>query len=138
LREHGEIKQSQTLCARGNWAVKRQRCRTDRSRFIDHRARLTHPRARAQINVGIYIYSIISLYADAVRQMYMYRSDGEPREMVVGMIEIIRSDAEIGEKIKSRRYMQATCFAPLQRKGNKPFAYRRNRGFRRLKNVVRI
>lgn len=65
--ERGEIKQSQTLCAHGNWAVKRG-SGADRSRFIDHRARLTHPRACArEINVGIYIYSIILLYADAVR-----------------------------------------------------------------------
>lgn len=50
-----------TLCARGNWAVKRQPARDRaRSRFIDHRARLTHTHARARANkMYIYVYSII-------------------------------------------------------------------------------
>jgi len=88
-------------------------------------SRSSHPPtcARAFTNKCVYIYSIISLYAPTpfgYVQLYIpiYRSwHGEPRKMGAGtMIEIICSGAEVGEKIKSRRYMHETCFV-LQHKG---------------------
>lgn len=81
----------------------------DRSRFIDHCARLTHPPTCARAQINVYIFILLFRYTPTpfgYVQIYTYRSwHGDPRKMGVGMmIEIIRSDAEIGEQIKSRRY----------------------------------